>query len=240
VRKLNRIREEVKLDMALEAQALDNTNVTGDYFPLKGFRSVLAILSGGAMAKTKTTILQLYQAKNAAAGSAKVVTLGTCTITANTLVTELTITLATVLNTETIVINGLTFTGHTDTTTVADREFAIDGNDTADAVEFCICVNDPTYGVPGVTATSALGVVTLKSTVPNETLITAASSDATFTVATVAAQCFVEIDPLITDALFGHLAVKVTSTATGTVAVVLIRGKKVKAITQKMAASYPA
>jgi len=240
VRKLDRIREEVKLDMGLEAQALDNSNVTGDYFPLAGFRSVLAILSGGAMAKTKTTILQLYQALNAGAGSTKVVTVGVATITANTLVTELTIALATVLNSETITINGLVFTAHTDTTVVATRNFSIAGNDTADGDELCICINDPTYGVPGVTATNNVGTVTLKSTVPNETLITAISGDATFTIVSVSAQCFVEIDPLILDAGFTHLAVKVTSTATGTVAVVLIRGKKVKAITQKMGASYPA
>jgi hypothetical protein len=236
---MNKLYEELKIDMGLEAQALDNTNVIGDYFPLAEYRDVLAILSGGAMAKTKTTILQLMQATNAAAGSAKVVTVGVATITANALVTELTITLATVLNTETVTVNGLVFTAHTDTTTLATRTFAIDGTDTADAVEFCKCVNDPTYGVPGVTATNALGVVTLKSTIPNETLITAVSGDATFTVATISAQSYVEIDPLILDDTFTHIAAKVTSTATGTIAVTLLRGKSRKAITQKVGASYP-
>ena len=237
---MKKIYEEKKLDVGLVAQALDNTNVTGKYHNMAGYRSVLAVLSGGAMAKTKTTILQLMQAKNAAAGSAKVVTVGTCTITANVLCTHLQVTLATVLNTETIVINGLTFTAHTDTTTLADREFSISGNDTADAVEFCKCVNDPTYGVPGVLAESALGVVQLTSESPGETLITAVSGDATFTVVTVEAQSYVEIDPLILDATFNYLACKVTSTATGHVAVVLIRGKHIKAISQKVGASYPA
>jgi len=71
------------------------------------------------------------------------------------------ITMASVTTGDTVVIGGLTFTGHADTTTVADREFDASGDDTADAVELISCINDATYGVPGVTATSALGVVSL-------------------------------------------------------------------------------
>lgn len=236
---MNKIFEDQKFDIGLVAQALDNSNVTGKYHNMAGYRSIIAVLSGGAMAKTKTTILQLYQATNAEAGSAKVITVGTCTITANINCTHLQVTLATVLNTETITINGLLFTAHTDTTVVADRQFSIATSDTAAATELCVCINDATYGVPGVLAESALGVVQLTSESPGETLITAVSSDATFTVVTIEAQSYVEIDPLILDDTFTHLACKVTSTATGTVAVVLSRGKYVKAITQKVAGSYP-
>jgi hypothetical protein len=71
------------------------------------------------------------------------------------------ITLSGITTGDTIVIGGLTFTGHVDTTTVANREFDASGDDTADAAELVTCINDATYGVPGVTATSALGVVTL-------------------------------------------------------------------------------
>lgn len=237
---MNRAYEDLKIDVGLVAQPLDNTNVTGKYHPLAEYREVLAILSGGAMAKTKTTKIELLQATNAAAGDAKAVSGAEALITANTLVTELTITLATVLADETITINGLIFTAHATVTTVASREFSISGNDTADATELCTCINDPTYGVPGVTATSALGVVTLVSTVPGATLITAATTDATFTVATTKAQAYVGIESLVLDAGFSHVAVKVTSTATGTVAVVLIRSKGRKVITQKVGASYPA
>jgi len=237
---MNRSYEDLKIDVGLVSQAVNNSNVTGKYHPLAEFRECLAILSGGAMAKTKTTKIEFLQATDADAGSAKAVSGAEATITANTLVTELTITLATVLNTETIEINGLTFTAHTDTTTVADREFSISGNDTADAVELAVCINDPTYGVPGVTATSAGAVVTLVSTVPGATLITAASSDATFTVATTKAQAYVSIDPMILDAGFSHVAVKVTTTADTNVAAVLIRGKSRKVIAQKVGASYPA
>lgn len=72
-----------------------------------------------------------------------------------------TLTLSTVLAGETIVINGVTFTAHASTTTAADREFDISGNDTADAAELATLINDATYGVTGVTATAASGVITL-------------------------------------------------------------------------------
>lgn len=237
---MNRLYEELKIDVGLEAQALDNSNVTGKYHPLAEFREVLAILSGGSMAKTKTTILQIMQAKNAAALEAKVITLATCTITANTLVTELTIALATVLADEIITINSLVFTAHGTVTTVANREFSISGDDTADATELCVCINDPDYGVPGVTATNNAGTITLVSTVPGATLITAATTDATFTVVTTKGQAYVSIEALALDDDFSHVAVKVTSTATGTVAVVLIRAKARKGISQRVGASYPA
>ena len=71
------------------------------------------------------------------------------------------ITLASVTTGDTVTIGGVTFTGHVDTTTVASREFDASGDDTADAAALVTCINDTTYGVSGVTATSALGVVSL-------------------------------------------------------------------------------
>ncbi|MBU1355012.1 MAG: hypothetical protein KJ620_00390, partial [Candidatus Edwardsbacteria bacterium] len=165
----------------------------------------------------------------------------TATITANTLITEGTLTLVTVLADDVVTINGLLFKAHATTTTVASREFSISGvTDTLDAVELCVCINDPTYGVPGITATNNAGVITLVSTVPGATLITVTGAAATITVATTKAQSYVGIDPLILDATFTHVAAKVTTTANSNVAVVLIRGKSRKAITQKVGASYPA
>jgi len=73
-----------------------------------------------------------------------------------------TITLATFAAGSTVTVNGLVFTGHASTTTVANREFTIAGDNTADAAALAVCINAATYGVPGVTATSALGVVTLE------------------------------------------------------------------------------
>lgn len=237
---MNRLYENAKVDIGLVAKALNNTNITGKYHPMAEFNSVLAVLSTGPMAKTKTVKIEFLEAKNAAAGSAQSLTSHEAIITANEKVAELTILLATVLNGETIVINDLTFTGHTDTTTVANREFAINGNDAADAAELVTCINDPTYGVPGVTATLATATLTLVSTVPGAVVISAVSSDATFTVITTKAQSYIHAEGLALTALFSHLAVKCTSTANGVISVVLIRYKSRKKITQKVGASYPA
>ena len=223
-----RINEDVKIDIGLVSQALDNANVTGKYYSLKDYRSALAILSGGAMAATKTTKIELLQAKDAAATGSKVITGAEATITANALATELTITLATFLADGTITINGLVFTAHATVTTPANREFSISGNDTADAAELVICINDAAYGVPGVTASNAAGAVTLIATDPGEKVITVSSSpdDGTCVKATTKAQAFVEILSTLLDKIndFTHVAAKVTTTATSNVAVVLARG----------------
>lgn len=237
---MNRRYEDSKIDVGLVSQALNNTNATGKYHAMKEFRSALAILSAGPMAVDKTTKIELMEAKNAAAGSAQALTGAEATITANVKVSELTITLLNVANGETIIINGLTFTAHTDTTTVADREFKIDGDDEADAAALVECINDPTYGVPGVTASNAVAVITLVSTVPGATLLTVTSGDATFTIATTKAQAYVDIEGLVLTALFSHIAIKVTTTANSHVAAVLIRYHSQKAIAQKMGANYPA
>lgn len=237
---MHRKYENAKFDTGCVAKALNNTNVTGPYFRLGEFRSVLAILSAGAAVVTKTTKIELLEAKTDLGGSSQALTGAEATITSNTLATEMSVTLATVLNTETIIINGLTFTAHTDTTTVADRKFKIDGNDGADAIALAVCINDPTYGVPGILATVASNVVTLTSINLGATLLTITSSDATFTILTISAQAYIDIEGLKLTALFTHIAVKVTTTANTVIAVVLVRYDSRKKITQKVGASYPA
>jgi len=237
---MNRRFEDSKLDTGLVSQALNNGNVIGKYHSLAEYRSALAVLIGGAMAVTKTTKLELLQAKDADGGSAKVLDpAAEALITANVKVSELTITLASVLNGEIVTINGLDFTGHTDTTDVTLRQFSIATSDTAAATELCVCINDPTYGVPGITATSNLGVVTLVSTDPGATLLTVTSTDATFTIATTKSQGFVDIEGLALDAEFTHIAAKVTTTADSNVAVVLIRYHARNGIQQQVGAQYP-
>jgi len=79
------------------------------------------------------------------------------------------ITLASATTGDEVVVGGLTYTGAIAEDQTA-REFIATGDDTADAASLVLCINNATYGVPGVTATSALGVVTLtraSSGVPN-------------------------------------------------------------------------
>ncbi|MEE9598158.1 MAG: hypothetical protein V3V96_15410 [Acidiferrobacterales bacterium] len=73
-----------------------------------------------------------------------------------------TLALSTVTAGQTIILNGLTFTAHADTTTTANQEFDISGNDSADGDELVTVINDSTDGAPGITASNAAGTVTIK------------------------------------------------------------------------------
>ena len=72
-----------------------------------------------------------------------------------------TITLASAVAGDSVSVNGIVYTGKASTAVKPTRQFSIDTNDTAAAVSIAALINDAIYGVPGVTATSAVGVVTL-------------------------------------------------------------------------------
>jgi hypothetical protein len=232
----NKMYEGMKIDVGLAPVTL-NGNATGAYFNLADYRKAIAVLEVGPIAATFTAKLEVFQAINAAGGSGALLAGATATIAANVLVTSCTLALVNVLNGHTVVINGLTFTAHTDTTTVASRQFKIDGNDTADGDALCVCVNHADYGAPGITATNNAGTVTLISTVPGATVITVSETGATVTLATLSAQAYVEIDALTLSAGFTHVACKVTTTSAQIVSAILLRGGQRKEISQKVGAS---
>ena len=234
----NKLYEGMKIDIGLKPTSLASTNATGEYFSLADYRKAIAVLQVAAMAITKTAKIEVFQATNAAAGSAALLAGATATITANVNAASVTLALATVLNTHTIVINGLTFLAHTDTTVLASRRFCISGDDSADGDELASCINDATYGVPGVTAVNVTGTITLTSTVPGAVVITAAQGvGATITVATLMAEAYVEVDALTLSAGFTHVACKVTTDATIVAGATLLRGGQKVGITQKVGAS---
>lgn len=214
-----------KIDVAVAPASLATTYAVGQYFPMDKYRRALFLVNAAAMATGKTVVAQVYQATDADPGSAKVITNAAATITADTKVKKATVTLATLLAGSTVVINGLTFTAHATVTTYANREFSISGNDTADAAELVLCINHATYGVPGVTATSNLGVVTLVATEPGEQYITVVGTASTGVAATVEAEAFVEIDASMLDTTngFDHVALRLTTTATIVAGAMLIR-----------------
>lgn len=78
---------------------------------------------------------------------------------------------------DTVTINGLVFTGHATTTTEANREWDI-ADDNAAAAALVTCINDATYGVPGVTA-SATGATVYLYRDSEDDSITLTSSNAT-------------------------------------------------------------
>ena len=83
---------------------------------------------------------------------------------ANSNVLSVTITLASVQANDTVIINGLTFTAHADTTVEATGQFKIDGaTDTLDADELVKCINTR-FAALGITADAPAAVVTLTAT----------------------------------------------------------------------------
>lgn len=230
---VRRISEFAKFCVAVVAQALNNTNVTGRYFAAHGCRRMTFHLIVGAMAATKTAIIALYEAQDAAATGAQAISGATATITANTDVTKATVALAAVANTDVVEINGLEFTKAAATDATA-REFA-------DAAGLVTCVAHATYGVPGITATADGTTVTLVATNPDDETITLDKTEnaGTITLATVEAQAFVELDVslLSTDEDMTHVAAKVTTTANTTVAVSLLKSLNRNTPAQKVGAS---
>ena len=239
----NLLSERLKVDTQLVSEDLAAAS-DAIYYNMKKYRKALFVWEIGAMAAAATSVGAAWEARDDAATGAQAIAAITATMTANINVAEATLTLATVLNTEAVTINGLVFTAHTDTTTVADREFAIDGNDTADAVELCVCINDPVYGVPGVTATSALGVVTLVATELGEEDITITDAAAgTITPATIRAIGYLEVDHTMMTkatgavAAYTHVGFIVTNSGAMLTGGVLIRGNNRYTPTQYVGAA---
>lgn len=224
---MNRMYDDHKQDIGLIPQTVATTSATGEFFPMKNHRVLGFPFYVGAMATTNTVIAQIVQATDSAGTSVKNVTGATATITAETNVQAATVTLATFTAGSVIVINGLTFTAHASTTTVANREFSIGGTDTADAAELVTCINDTTYGVPGVTASSAAGVVTLVLTEPGEGTITVVGVATIGVAATLRAIGYVEIetDQLDTNNDFTYAAIKLTTSASLVVGAGMIRDR---------------
>ena len=78
---------------------------------------------------------------------------------------------------DTVTINGLVFKAHANTTDVSKREFRMNQVDILDAVELVTCINDATYGVPGVVASSVTRDIHLQAAEPAAFTLT--SSNAT-------------------------------------------------------------
>jgi hypothetical protein len=229
------ISERYKIDQMLKPQALNNTNVTGAYFSMAGYDRLLAILNVASLAATKTAKIELLEAHDSDGTSAAAISGAAATITANTLVTEMTIDLSSAAATDYVVVNGITYT-MAGSTTVASREFADDDG-------LAECINDETYGVEGIEAAAATDVCTLSADPLGGAVISCTKGEVagTLVLATSEALAYVELENFdLSSNADTHVAAKVTVTdASGncTVSVALLRGKSRQAITQKVGAS---
>jgi hypothetical protein len=221
-----KLSEEAKFDIGLTPQTLNNSNATGAWYQMRDFRRALAVLHAGAAAATKTSKIEFVQAKDASGTDAKAFSPAVeTTVTANSEVVELTITLATVLATEAVTVNGVTFTAHASATTAANREFSISGNDAADATELANLINNADYGVAGVIASVVSNAITLKAKRPGEKLVSASSAASTFTIATTKHQASVECSHFDLDSGNGFewVAARVTTTGNTPLSVMFAR-----------------
>lgn len=235
-----------KVDVGLVPQTLNNTNATGKYYRMNMDRKAMAVITVGAMAAGKTAVIELLQATNVAGSNAKGLpsTAGQAakaTIEANKGVIIATLTIATAVASNAITINGQTYTAIANGATASGRQWPIGAGGTADAdsaASLAAIINDVLFGVAGVTASAAGGVITLTATEPGTATITIADAAATITPATVQALAYVEVDAAQLDTKngFEYIAAKVTTTANTVASVVLIRGDSRFEPTQQVAA----
>lgn len=213
---MERIYDAAKIDIHLPTQSIASTTVTGEYLSVANYRTFCSGGNVGAMAAGNTVAFQLSQALDRDGTSVKNITGATCTVTANTNVNELKVTLTTVLAGATLTVNGLVFTAHATTTTVANREFAINGTDTTDATNLVTCLNDPVYGVPNIHAENTANVVTISAFEDLGAKVTAVSSAGTMVVATLGAQAYMEVSTDLLDQAngFSWIGISVTTNAT--------------------------
>lgn len=215
---MERIYDSAKVDIHLPTQSIASTTVTGEYLDCENYRTFASECNVGSMTTGNTVALQLTQALDRDGTSVKNITGATCTVTANTNVNEVTVTLSTVLAGATLTVNGLVFTAHATTTTVANREFAINGTDTSDATNLVTCLNDPDYGVPNIHAENTAGVVTISAFEDLGATVTAVSSAGTMVVATLGAQGYIEVSTDLIDQENGFTWVGISVTTNATIA----------------------
>lgn len=213
---MERIYDAAKIDIHLPTQSIASTTVTGEYLAVANYRTFCSGCNVGQMAAGNTVAIQLTQAKDRNGTSVKNITGAACTVTANTNVNELKVTLTTVAAGATLTVNGLVFTAHATATTPSAREFAINGTDTSDAENLVTCLNDPVYGVPNIHAENAANVVTISAMEDLGARVTAVSSAGTMVVVTLGAQGYIEVstDLLDKDNGFNWIGISVTTNAT--------------------------
>ena len=244
------LHEVVKTDIAIVP--VSTASATSRYYSAAGFRSLLFVVMVGALTALQTCAVQLKRAKDAAGTSAESISGALATIsniTADVIAgaVEATITCAGVAATNTVVVNGLTFTAIANGATpdVTNREFAVGTDTTANAdsaTALAAILNHAVYGVPGVTASVSSAVVNLKVTEPGLGLIGITGTASKLTPAIVSALAFIEVEPsALNDAdgtEWSHVGITVTNTGATLTGAVLLRAKGRYGIKQYVGASW--
>jgi hypothetical protein len=221
----SRLTEVVKVDVALDSTSVSTATVTR-YFDMADYRKAAFVWQVNALTATQTSAALVRVADNPAGSNSAVLTGAEGTInntTANVIVgaTEATIVVTAPTVGHTVTINGITFTAAA-AASLEDREFDQSGDNSADAASLAAGINDPEYGVPGVTAVANTNTITLTSTVPGETTISVTGTASTLVPAITAAIGYIEVE---SGKLSGnrYVALQITNTGAQTTSAVLLR-----------------
>lgn len=185
------IAESTKFDTALQAMT-GATSLTGEWFNLKKYAKALFLLTIQGQLTTATLDFKVYEATDATGSGesqlgatiamAQGIKLGSVQITIDagksTVDGTLIITPYTFVNGVETAGTALTFTAKT-SETLASRYWDQSGTAAEEATSLAACINDATYGVPGVLATAAAAVVTLTMTEPGAGTFTITESEPT-------------------------------------------------------------
>lgn len=231
---MHRIIDVNKIDVGIAPASVDGAE-TGQYFGMSLHRQALFIATTGIMAAGATVALQLLQARDADGTDSKDIDGYSATITANTSVNSVDLTIQSDgagvhVAGQTVTINGLVFTA-----AAADdpdtREYAVGSTGAESAANLLAKINstNENIGVPGVSGVSNVvttnTVLTLTADEPGDTTITAEASDSTTVVSTVSSIAYLEVDSAFLDINngFTHVAIKATTSTAILTGVTLVR-----------------
>jgi hypothetical protein len=231
------IMEGTKIDTALRATT-NATSLTGPYFSMTKYAKALFLLTIQGQLDGASLDFKVYQSLNAAGGTplqlgatiamAQGIKLAEAGILMNSPDVDDTVIIQPYSFVGGVLTAGtaLTFTAKT-AQSLPNRQYDQSGNVAAQATSLAACINDATYGVPGVLATVDTATVVLTADEPGECLFTVTESDVAKTVVTDLVQqaAFeVAVQDLTRDSDYTHVGARVSGVdATTEFACVLIR-----------------
>jgi len=181
------IAEATKVDCAVYPQ-VGATSLTGEWFSMEKYAKALFIAQVWGQHDGDDCTFAVYEATNAE-GDDESQLGATITMAQGIKITMCTVTFASIDVDDTVIITPYTFVNGVMTVgtaltftakaaeSLANRQFDQSGTDTETATSFAACINDATYGVPGVLATAAVAVVTLTMDEPGDGTFTIVESD---------------------------------------------------------------
>jgi len=181
------IYEGTKIDTALQAST-GVTSLTGEWYSMAKHAKAFFLITTQGQLTGASMDFAVYEATDAT-GSAEAILSAAISMVQGIKLAKASVLFNAIDADDTIIILPYTFVGGVLTAgtaltftakaseTLSSRYFDQASGDNATATSFAACVNNATYGVPGLLATAATATVTLTLTEPGEGLFTITESD---------------------------------------------------------------